>query len=473
MNKSALSEAINSHHIEELKSDARALREFVACENDGKIIHVLKKMGRLENGSCKDPLQRLLDSPNENIRELAIKNLAKLTDISLLHVFVRYAKEDESTQVRRESVSAIGRLRNRDAIPYLVKMLGDKDPKVVIQAMRGLLVFPNEKIVQSKLKKLINHPNELVQRTIEREENKSKADTPAQKNHTSSPKYMRDVVVHGDVVDTLKSVPDESIHLTFTSPPYYNARDYSIYQSYAAYLQFLEKVFAEVYRVTKEGRFFVLNTSPIIIPRISRAHASMRYPIPYDIHPLLIKMGWEFIDDIVWMKPEASVKNRTAGFLQHRKPLAYKPNAVTEMLMVYRKKTDKLLDWNMRQYDANVVNKSKVRGEYETTNVWKIDPTFDKVHSAVFPLELCHRVIRYYSFVGDLVFDPFGGSGTLGRAAMNMERHFFLTEKEKKYVYRMRDSFAKNDSLFFEKNIRPSFVTSKKFTSVVDKVELK
>jgi len=48
-------------------------------------------------------------------------------------------------------------------------------------------------------------------------------------------------------------------------------------------------------------------------------------------------MGWEFIDDIVWVKPEASVKNRNAGFLQHRKPLGYKPNAVSEMLMVYRK----------------------------------------------------------------------------------------------------------------------------------------
>jgi len=100
----------------------------------------------------------------------------------------------------------------------------------------------------------------------------------------------------------------------------------------------LENVFKEVHRVTKEGRFFVLNTSPIIIPRISRAHASKRYPIPYDIHPLLVKMGWEFIDDIIWVKPEASVKNRNAGFLQHRKPLGYKPNAVSEMLMVYRKK---------------------------------------------------------------------------------------------------------------------------------------
>ena len=466
MNQSALNKIIDSQFIGTLKNDTQALHEFISSENDGKIIHVLKRMGRLENGNSKVPLQSLLASPNENIRELAIKNLAKLADISLLAIFMRYAKEDESTQVRRESVSAIGRLRYREAIPHLVEMLGDKDPKVVIQAMRGLLIFPNEKFVKNKLKKLIDHPNELIQRAIAKEMNKSKPDSSSQEKHADFPVYMRDVVVHGDVVDILQSVPDESIHLTFTSPPYYNARDYSIYQSYTHYLGVLKKVFAEVHRTTKEGRFFVLNTSPIIIPRISRAHASMRYPIPYDIHSFLISMGWEFIDDIVWIKPEASVKNRNAGFLQHRKPLAYKPNAVTEMLMVYRKKTDKLLDWNMHQYDSRTVNKSRIHGEYETTNVWKIDPTFDKVHSAVFPLELCNRVIRYYSFVGDLVFDPFGGSGTLGRAAMNLERHFFLTEKERKYVCRMKEFFAKNDSIFSEGKNRPSFLTNKNFASI-------
>ena len=94
----------------------------------------------------------------------------------------------------------------------------------------------------------------------------------------------------------------------------------------------------QIHRATKTGRFFVLNTSPVIVPRISRQHSSRRYPIPFDIHPLLIKMGWEFIDDIVWEKPEASVKNRNGGFFQHRKPLAYKPNTCTEYLMVYRKK---------------------------------------------------------------------------------------------------------------------------------------
>jgi DNA modification methylase len=183
---------------------------------------------------------------------------------------------------------------------------------------------------------------------------------------------------------------------------------------------------------------------------MSRSHSSKRYPIPYDIHPLLIKMGWEFIDDIIWVKPEASVKNRNAGFLQHRKPLAYKPNPCSESIMVYRKKTDKLLDWNMKQYPNEIIEKSKIRGNYETSNIWKIDPTFDKTHSAVFPIELCDRIIKFYSFIGDLVFDPFGGSGTFGEAALKANRYFFLTEKEKFYFERIKEKLP-NDFLFIDK----------------------
>ena len=139
-------------------------------------------------------------------------------------------------------------------------------------------------------------------------------------------------------------------------------------------------------------------------------------------------MGWEFIDDIVWMKPEYSVKNRIGGFQQHRKPLAYKPNSVTEYLMVYRKQTDKLIDWNIKQYSAETVDASKVDDGFETTNVWQISPKSDKIHSAIFPVDLCKRVIESYSFKGDLVFDPFGGSGTLGRTAKSLGRKLFLTD---------------------------------------------
>ena len=79
-------------------------------------------------------------------------------------------------------------------------------------------------------------------------------------NHPTSPDQLKNVMVSADVQDVLKIVPDESIHLTFTSPPYYNARDYTIFPSYESYLEFLTSVFKETHRITKEGRFFVLNT---------------------------------------------------------------------------------------------------------------------------------------------------------------------------------------------------------------------
>lgn len=465
MNRTILSKQINRELIDKLKNDPNAFSSFLQNQNDGIIIYVLEKLGRLENGYSKEPLQNLLNHPNENIRTLSIKNLAKLKDINLLSSFIKYASTDESTIVRREAVSAIGRLRNEKTIPVLINFLKDKDPKVVMQAVRGLLVFSYNSNVKNELKKLLNHPNELIREVINKEVNGVQYQSKSQQKHDEFPEFLKNTVVHGDVQEIIKYVPDESVHLTFTSPPYYNARDYSIYQSYDEYLNFLERVFKEVYRVTKEGRFFVLNTSPIIIPRISRQHASKRYPIPYDIHPLLIKMGWEFIDDIVWVKPEASVKNRNAGFLQHRKPLAYKPNAVTEMLMVYRKKTDKLIDWNIRQYSWDKVKKSKVFEEYETTNVWRIDPTFDKIHTAVFPLELCNRVIKFYSFVGDLIFDPFAGSGTLGRAALNLNRNFFLTEKEGKYINRIKEELNRVGNLFNQVG-QPKFVSLQEFITL-------
>jgi len=90
-----------------------------------------------------------------------------------------------------------------------------------------------------------------------------------------------------------------------------------------------------------------------------------------------------------------------------------------------QEKTDKLIDWNMKQYSWEKVKNSKVEEKYETTNVWQIDPTFDKIHSAVFPIELCDRVIKYYSFINDLVFDPFAGSGTLGKSALKLKETFF------------------------------------------------
>ena len=118
------------------------------------------------------------------------------------------------------------------------------------------MFFSNNTQVKSKILELQEHPNELIREIIGREINGTKYRLKSSKKHDECLSYLKNTVVQGDVIETLKYVPDESIHLTFTSPPYYNARDYSIYQSYNEYLKFLEDVFKQVHRVTKEGRFF-------------------------------------------------------------------------------------------------------------------------------------------------------------------------------------------------------------------------
>jgi len=440
---------LTKEQIKEVKSNGNGSigRLVESCRDGGSISFILENLGRLPSDFDGSFLPGLLQHKSSNVRLQAVKTIGKLANNDYLALLKNVIQDEQDTAVRREAVSSIGRMRNPKAKKYLIEILRDNDPKIVCQAVRGLLVFKGDPEADEHLQPLINHPNEMV-RTVIYKEFFADSKTISAQPHTESFDYLKNVVVNGDAIETMKFLPDESVHLTFTSPPYYNARDYSIYPSYKHYLEFLKEVFQEVHRLTKEGRFLIVNTSPVIIPRVSRSHSSKRYPIPFDIHPYLTEMGWEFIDDIVWMKPEASVKNRIGGFQQHRKPLGYKPNSITEYLMVYRKSTEKLLDWNIRQYDQTAVKESKAPDGFETTNVWKIDPCFDKVHSAVFPIELCKRVIQYYSFKRDLVFDPFGGSGTMGKSAKSLDRYFFLTEKDKNYFDYMQSK--KSNGMFDE-----------------------
>lgn len=426
--------------------DNQQIYNAISLDNKETVIQAsLERLGRLPNNFNGQVLLPLLNHPSSSIRLLAVKNLGKMKDATFLNAIVDFAIKETNTLVRREAVSSIGRMRSKRAIPVLRNFLEDMDAKVVLQAIRALLPFKHLKQVKNALKNLAGHPNELIQGAINKEINlaRSKKDI----KHTISPGFLKNTLVQGDVREVLKCVPDESIHLTFTSPPYYNAKDYTIYKSYDEYLKFLVDIFKLVHRVTKEGRFFVLNTSPVIIPRMSRAHSSKRYLIPFDIHPLLTRIGWEFIEDIIWVKPAPSAKNRNGGFFQHRKPLGYKANSVSEYVIVYRKRTDKLIDWNMRQYADEIIEESKVQGDYAKTNVWKIAPSNDKVHPATFPKELASRIIQFYSFKHDLVFDPFAGTGTVGVIAQMLGRCFFLAEQEKEYIDRATVLLSKQSLL--------------------------
>lgn len=108
--------------------------------------------------------------------------------------------------------------------------------------------------------------------------------------------------------------------------------------------------------------------------------------------------------------------------------------------MVYRKKTDKLIDWFIRNHpDRDIIENSKVADGYEKTNIWKIHPKTNSKHPAAFPKELAQKVISYYSFKNDVVFDPFAGSGTVGAAAADLKRRFVLFELNPNYIKLIRE----------------------------------
>jgi DNA modification methylase len=418
--------------FEEVESN---IRENISSAKN--VLNQLKHIGKISDVNSFKLFLDLLNHKSRDVRVESVKHLGKYKNDEVEKTIINQFKIDSDSLVKRECVSSLGRQRNENLIDFFKSVLNEEDPKIVLQSIRALLVFKkNEKVIEA-LKTIIHHPNEMIQDVLSIELGEKKIKSKVK--HTDVDPKLKNTIVNGDVLEILKLIKEESFHLTFTSPPYYNARDYSFYSSYNDYLDFLRSVFKEVHRLTKNGRFLIVNSSPVIVPRVSRAHSSKRYPIPFDMHNFLVKDGWDFVDDIIWQKPDYSVKNRVGGFLQHRKPLGYKPNSTTEYLMVYRKKSPDLLDWNIKQYSDEIIEESKVGDDFERTNVWSLDPSSDKTHSAVFPKSLCDRVIKYYSFKGDLVFDPFGGSGTFGQVALENNRNFFLTEIDTTYFERIKE----------------------------------
>jgi DNA modification methylase len=319
-------------------------------------------------------------------------------------------------------------------VPLVGRDSQERVGEVVIDAYTSLL-----------LKDKSTAPSVLEARLLKRKTANPKRLPKKKKQY--KPSNLRNTIALGDAEEVLSDFPAESVDLIFTSPPYYNARpEYEDYVSYEEYLLKMRRVIQAGHRVLNEGRFFVMNISPVLIRRASRSESSRRIAVPFDMHRLFIEEGFDFIDDIIWVKPEGAgwATGRGRRFAADRNPLQYKPVPVTEYLLVYRKHTKRLIDWNIRTHpNQNLVEQSKIGDDYETTNIWQITPTHDKNHPAVFPEELAAKVISYYSFVDDVILDPFAGSGTVGLAATKLKRRFVLIDKSPKYVNMIRDRAKK------------------------------
>lgn len=314
-------------------------------------------------------------------------------------------------------------------VPVCVKN-GEKIGEVVIDA------FSTE-IIASKTTK----PEILTARLLKQDEAKVTEKKQNKKEYKLS--NVRNTIGFGDSTRLLDEMPAESVDLIFTSPPYYNARpEYSEYEEYDEYLFKMRQIIRRCHRVLAEGRFFVINISPVLLRRASRNESSKRIAVPFDFHRIFIEEGYDFIDDIIWLKPEGAgwATGRGRRFAADRNPLQYKAVPVTEYVLVYRKRIDLLIDWFIRNHpDKQVVEDSKISDGYEKTNVWKINPSTNSKHPAAFPKELAEKVIRYYSFKGDVVLDPFAGSGTVGNAASGLGRRFVLFDNNPDYIEIIRD----------------------------------
>ena len=254
---------------------------------------------------------------------------------------------------------------------------------------------------------------------------------------------LRNTIGQGDSEELLQEIPAGSVNLIFTSPPYYNARpEYTDYVTYEEYLLKIRKIIQNAHRVLAEGCFFVMNVAPVLVRRANRSEASRRIAVPFDMHRLFVEEGYDFIDDIIWEKPAGAgwATGRGRRFAADRNPLQYKSVPITEYVLVYRKHTDKLIDWNIRAHpDKEAVKASKIGDDYERTNIWRITPAHDARHPAIFPVELAEKVITYYSFKRDVVLDPFAGIGTVGKAAVKLGRRFVLLEQNPQYVSIIRE----------------------------------
>ena len=246
--------------------------------------------------------------------------------------------------------------------------------------------------------------------------------------------------------DDLGFLPDGRVALTVTSPPYWNAIDYDVhttggdawyrtrkyakgYKGYAEYLEWLEKVFSPLLAKTRPGGFCAVVIGTVLLN-------GDHYPLPFDFTASMVKWGWQFHQDIIWHKVTGGVK-RAGSFIQRPYPGYFYPNIMTEYILVFRKPGPAIYEG--RSEDDKRPTRVPIDDLFTkelANNVWHIAPVppghLD--HPCPFPEEIPLRLMLLYSYPGDLVFDPFNGSGQTTKVARHLRRRFIGLDVEAKYV---------------------------------------
>jgi site-specific DNA-methyltransferase (adenine-specific) len=245
-------------------------------------------------------------------------------------------------------------------------------------------------------------------------------------------------LIQGDARD-LSFIPDESIHLIITSPPYWTLKVYNDSEGqmghikeYDDFLAELNRVWAEAYRVLVPGGRVVCVVGDVCLSRRENNGRHTVVPLHADICVQCRRLGFDNLNPIIWHKisnasyevnngskflgkpyePNAIIKNDIEFILMQRKPGGYRqPTAEQRRLSMIPK--DKFDQW-FQQF-------------------WKLTGASTKAHPAPFPLELAARLVQMFSFTGDTVLDPFSGTATTMVAALKHGRNSIGVELDTEY----------------------------------------
>ena len=218
-------------------------------------------------------------------------------------------------------------------------------------------------------------------------------------------------LIHGDCYRVLSNMPSESITSAVTSPPYYNAREYSQWNNLYLYLTDMYNIIKEMYRVLKPGGVFLFNIGDISGNENTVVKSNMgkkRIILGAYILYLFKKVGFELLDNIIWDKgePQSNRHKNDGKFTPHYQ----KPINCYEHMFIFKKPGNLILNkqniYNLSMWRENVVTFPpviKINLKGENTHG----------HSAPFPEDIPNFVARVFNATSnDIMLDPFSGSGT-------------------------------------------------------------